>query len=143
MTTTLRPLPSLRSARLRLTPRGNGPHAIDGAWWPRSDDLAAELPCLIRTLPHSWPQIAHATVNAAMWSPFPGRILVANQVVRLHRAASRRAPDTICLLSPGRGRWDLLVVAPRTSRAEALRLMATAAAPDGPLPDGPSRFVAC
>ncbi|GGY28270.1 hypothetical protein GCM10010326_22380 [Streptomyces xanthochromogenes] len=61
-------------------------------------------------MPHSWPQIAHATVNAAMWSAFPGRILLANHVIRLHRATARHAPDTICLVAPGRGRWDLLVV---------------------------------
>jgi hypothetical protein len=143
VTTTLRPLPSLGSVRLRLTPQGNGPHAIDGAWWPRADDLTIELPCLIRALPHSWRQIAHATVNAAMWSPLPGRILIANHVIQLHRAASRHTPNTICLVSPGRGRWDLLVVPPHTARAEAVRLMATATAPDDPLSAGPSGFVAC
>ncbi|MEV8524794.1 DUF5994 family protein [Streptomyces sp. NPDC052000] len=132
MTTTLHPRSSLRAVRLRLTPPGNGPYPIDGAWWPRSDDLTAELPLLIRALPHSWPQIAHATVNAAMWSAFPGRILVANHVIQLHRATSRRAPDTICLLAPGRGRWDLLVIQPHTDRAEAMRLLSTADGPAGP-----------
>ncbi|MGP9019932.1 DUF5994 family protein [Streptomyces sp. BR1] len=143
MTTTLRPLLSLRPVRLRLAPRGTGPHAIDGAWWPRTDDLTIELPRLIRALPHSWPQIAHATVNAAMWSDFPGRMLIANHVVQLHRATGRHTPNTICLLSPGRGRWDLLVVPPPTARAEALRLMVTATAPGGPLPAGPWRLAAC
>ncbi|MFE9120915.1 DUF5994 family protein [Streptomyces sp. NPDC007172] len=98
------------SARLRLTPGAGGPQPIDGVWWPRSDDLTAELPFLVRALPHSWPQIAHVTVNSAMWSAFPGRILLANHVIQLHRATARHAPDTICLLAPGRGRWDLRVV---------------------------------
>ncbi|MFE9532766.1 DUF5994 family protein [Streptomyces sp. NPDC006691] len=136
MTTMLRPRSSLHPVRLRLTPAGSGPHPIDGAWWPRSDDLTAELPDLIGALPHSWPQIAHATVNAAMWSAFPGRILIANQVVQLHRATSRRARNTLCLLAPGRGRWDLLVVPPQTDRAEALRLLATTAGPLGPARPG-------
>ncbi|WP_199846341.1 DUF5994 family protein [Streptomyces sp. CB01201] len=136
MTTALRTGSSLRPVRLRLTPEGSGPHRIDGAWWPRSDDLTAELPGLIAALPHSWPQIAHVTVNPAMWSSFPGRILVANQVIQLHRATSRHARNTLCLLAPGRGRWDLLVVPPHTDSAEARRLLATTAGPLGPARPG-------
>ncbi|MEV5951907.1 DUF5994 family protein [Streptomyces sp. NPDC051993] len=126
MTTTLPSPSSLLPVRLRLMPPGSGPHLADGAWWPRSDDLTVELPRLVGALPHSWPQIAHATVNAALWSSFPGRLLVANHVIELHHAAGRRTPETICLLAPGRGRWDLLVVPPGTDRAEALRLLSTA-----------------
>ncbi|MET9364893.1 DUF5994 family protein [Streptomyces sp. NPDC006632] len=134
MTTTLRPPSSLLPVRLHLTPPGNGPRPVDGVWWPRSDDLTTELPRLIRALPHSWPQIALATVNAAMWSAFPGRILVANHVIRLHRATSNRTPDAICLVAPGHGRWDLLVVPTRTEKTEALRLLSMA---DGPAADRP------
>ncbi|MEV0114877.1 DUF5994 family protein [Streptomyces sp. NPDC050844] len=132
MATTPRPLRSFRPLRLRLTPPGNGPQHIDGAWWPRSDDLTAELPRLIRALPHSWAQIAHVTVNAATWSAFPGRILIANHVIQLHRAAGPHAPNTVCLIAPGRGRWDLLAVPPHTAKAEAMRLMATAESSVGP-----------
>ncbi|WP_327352475.1 DUF5994 family protein [Streptomyces sp. NBC_01304] len=128
MTTTLHPLPTPRTVRLSLAPAGGEPRAIDGAWWPHSDDLTDELALLIRALPHSWPQIAHVTVNPAMWSALPGRILVANQVIRLHRSTAQHAPDTVCLLAPGRGRWDLLVVRPDTEEAEALLLMAGATA---------------
>ncbi|MFE9414015.1 DUF5994 family protein [Streptomyces sp. NPDC006704] len=132
MTTTLRPRSSLNPVRLRLAPAGSNPHLIDGVWWPRSDDLTAELPRLIRALPRSWPQIAHATTNVGMWSAFPSRILVAKHAIQLRRATSRHAPNTICLLAPGRGRWDLLVVPPHTDRAEAMRLLATIAGPIGP-----------
>ncbi|KOU49130.1 DUF5994 family protein [Streptomyces sp. WM6378] len=132
MTTTLRSASSLRPVRLRLTPPTAGPYLIDGAWWPRTDDLTAELPSLIHALPHSWPQIAQVAVNPGMWSAFPGRILVANHVIRLHRATGRHTPNTICLLAPGRGRWDLLVVPPLTAKAEAARLMSSATAPGGP-----------
>uniref|UniRef100_A0AAU2VEP9 DUF5994 family protein n=1 Tax=Streptomyces sp. NBC_00003 TaxID=2903608 RepID=A0AAU2VEP9_9ACTN len=132
MTNTLRSASSLRPVRLRLAPAGGGPYLIDGAWWPRTDDLTAELPSLIRALPHSWPQIAQVAVNAGMWSAFPGRILVANHVIRLHPGTGRHTPNTICLLAPGRGRWDLLVVPPLTAKAEAARLMSSATAPGGP-----------
>jgi len=127
MTTVLQPpLPSHPVLRLRLAPHGNLPRAIDGAWWPRSYDLPAELPGLLAGLPRKWGHITSATVNGATWSTMPGRILVADQVVRLRGTQGESAPHTIVLLSPGRGRWDLLVVPPDTTEQAADPLMAAA-----------------
>ncbi|MFH8464928.1 DUF5994 family protein [Streptomyces sp. NPDC017991] len=130
MTTALQPpIPPHPLLRLRLAPRNNAPYRIDGAWWPRSYDLLAELPRLLTGLPHAWGHISSVTVNDATWAATPGRMLVLNQVVRLHRTAAASAPHTICLLAPGRGRWDLLVVPPDTSPDDAGQLMAVGAAP--------------
>ncbi|MEU9916368.1 DUF5994 family protein [Streptomyces sp. NBC_00490] len=127
MTTALQPpLPSLPVLRLRLAPRGGMPRPIDGAWWPRSYDLLAELPQLLAGLPRAWGHITSATVNGTTWSAVPGRMLVFNQVVRLRRSLTASAPHTIVLLAPGRGRWDLLVVPPDTPEAAAEPLMAAA-----------------
>ncbi|MFD9005352.1 DUF5994 family protein [Streptomyces sp. NPDC059582] len=129
MTTALRvPLPSLPLLRLRLAPDSGMPRPIDGAWWPRSYDLLAELPQLLAGLPRLWGRISGVTVNDAVWSVTPGRILVSNEVVRLRRARAASAPHTIVLLAPGRGRWDLLVVPPDTAEDAAEPLMAAAAA---------------
>jgi hypothetical protein len=102
------------------------PRPIDGAWWPRSYDLLAELPQLLAGLPRAWGHITSATVNGTTWSAVPGRMLVFNQVVRLRRSLTASAPHTIVLLAPGRGRWDLLVVPPDTPEAAAEPLMAAA-----------------
>ncbi|WP_210594131.1 DUF5994 family protein [Streptomyces sp. GESEQ-35] len=127
MTTALQPpLPSHPLLRLRLAPHGGMPRPIDGAWWPRSYDLLAELPRLLAGLPRAWGHIASVTVNGATWSAVPGRMLVSNQVVRLHRTHTASAAHTIVLLSPGQGRWDLLVVPPDTTEAVAEPLMAAA-----------------
>ncbi|KOU68044.1 hypothetical protein ADK57_15980 [Streptomyces sp. MMG1533] len=127
MTTALQPpLPSHPLLRLRLAPHGVLPRPIDGAWWPRSYDLLAELPRLIAGLPREWGHITSVTVNGAQWPATPGRILVSNQVVALHRALTASAPHTVVLLAPGRGRWDLMVVPPNTTSEAAERLMATA-----------------
>ncbi|MGI5427288.1 DUF5994 family protein [Streptomyces sp. CA-179760] len=132
MTTALQPqLPSQPVLRMRLAPRSGMPRPIDGAWWPRSYDLLAELPSLLAGLPRAWGQITSVTVNGAVWSEAPGRMLVFNQVVRLHRALAASAPHTIVLLTPGRGRWDLLVVPPDTAEKAAEPLMAAAAAAAG------------
>ncbi|MFF4189244.1 DUF5994 family protein [Streptomyces sp. NPDC001691] len=129
MTTALQPpLPSHPLLRLRLAPHGGMPRAIDGAWWPRSYDLLAELPRLLAGLPRAWGQITSVTVNGATWSAVPGRMLVSNQVVRLHRTLTASAAHTIVLLAPGQGRWDLTVVPPNTTEEAAEPLMATGAA---------------
>ncbi|MBO3680456.1 DUF5994 family protein [Streptomyces sp. NEAU-YJ-81] len=128
MTTALQPpLPSHPVLRLRLAPLGGLPRPIDGAWWPRSYDLLAELPRLLAGLPRAWGHISSVTVNGAKWSARPGRMLVSNQVVRLRRILAASTPHTVVLLAPGRGRWDLLVIPPNTTEEAAEPLLASAA----------------
>ncbi|MDR6976505.1 hypothetical protein J2X68_003196 [Streptomyces sp. 3330] len=128
MTTALEPpLPSQPLLRLSLAPRGTMPRPIDGAWWPRSYDLLTELPRLLGGLPPEWGHITSVTVSGAKWSATPGRTLVCNQVVRLRRTVAATAPDTVVLLAPGQGRWDLLVVPPDTTEEAALSFMTAAA----------------
>ncbi len=112
--------------RLRLAPHGALPRRIDGVWWPHSRDLLTQLPGLLAALPTAWGDITSVTVNSTAWSAAPGRMLVANQVVRLNKTAAPHDPDTVVLLSPGRGRWDLLVVPPDTPQEAAVSLMAAA-----------------
>ncbi|MEU5959526.1 DUF5994 family protein [Streptomyces sp. NPDC047525] len=128
MATALQPsLPSQPLLRLRLAPPGPLPHLIDGAWWPSSYDLLAELPRLLTGLPRAWGHISSVTVNGSTWTMTPRRMFVLGQVVRLHRSTAASAPHTICLLAPNRGRWDLLVVPPDTPPDTAEPLMAAAA----------------
>jgi hypothetical protein len=121
------PLPSQPLLRLRLAPRAGGPRAIDGAWWPRSYDLLAELPVLLAGLPRTWGHISSVVLNGAVWSPTPGRMLVAGQVVRLRRSLTAGSARTVVLVSPGHGRWDLLVVPPDSTEEAAVPIMARAA----------------
>lgn len=127
MTTALQPPLPHPLLRLRLAPHSGMPRPIDGAWWPRSYDLLAELPRLLAGLPRAWGHVTSVTVNGATWSAVPGRMLVSNQVVRLHRTLTASAAHTIVLLAPGQGRWDLLVVPPNTTEEAAEPLMAAAA----------------
>ncbi|WP_030561536.1 DUF5994 family protein [Streptomyces aureocirculatus] len=124
VTTTTPPAPPL--LRLRLAAPGVLPRRLDGAWWPRSRDLLAELPLLLAALPRVWGHIASITVDPGAWTAAPGRMFVANQVVRLHRATALHPPSTVVLLAPGHGRWDLFVVPPDTADADAEPLMAAA-----------------
>ncbi|MEE1837662.1 MULTISPECIES: DUF5994 family protein [unclassified Streptomyces] len=69
---------------------------------------------------------APARLNGAAWSAAPGRMLVANQVVRLRKTVAMHVPDTVVLLAPGHGRWDLLVVPPGTTEEAAEPIIAAA-----------------
>ncbi|MFF4950851.1 DUF5994 family protein [Streptomyces chattanoogensis] len=112
-------------ARLTIAPPGPVLRRIDGAWWPHSTDLLAELPELLKALPFDWPRIDHATVNGSIWSALPTRILVDGHVVCLRRTRTARpGPDTVCLVAAGHGRWDLQIIPPDTPEAEAVAAMA-------------------
>jgi hypothetical protein len=45
------PPPAPHLLRLYLAPESSLPSRIDGAWWPRTSDLPAELPQLLSGLP--------------------------------------------------------------------------------------------
>ncbi|MFJ1972518.1 DUF5994 family protein [Streptomyces sp. NPDC087903] len=127
MITTAPPSPLLRPLlRLRLAADSALPRRLDGVWWPRSYDLLAELPPLLAALPRARGHIAGVTVNGASRSTAPGRILVANQVVRLRRTVTVHDSDSVVLLSAGQGRWDLPVVPPDSTEEAAEPLMAAA-----------------
>ncbi|MFC8709927.1 DUF5994 family protein [Streptomyces sp. NPDC057197] len=129
MTTT--PSSHQPAARLRLGARpgrGDVVRRIDGAWWPRSYDLTAELPGLLAALPLRWGHVTSVRVNGARWSLSGDGVPVEDQRARLRRRGTSRAEDTVCLLTPGQGRWDLLVVPPAATAEEAERLMETATA---------------
>lgn len=113
--------------RLAIAPDDGTARHLDGAWWPHSADLAAELPELLPALPSDWPRISHATANGAMWSALPAHTLVDGHVVKLRRIPDRPGPPTVCLVSTGQGRWDLLVVPPETPEAEAVGILAAVA----------------
>jgi Family of unknown function (DUF5994) len=117
-------------ARLIVLPPGTGPHLIDGVWWPRSHDLGHELPGLLTALEERWPRITRVTVSRSMWRARPGTLTVDGRELHIHQSESVPHPHTICLLSYGVGRCDLLVVPPGATPAEAHRLMNTTDADD-------------
>ncbi len=139
MTTTIRYPPAVedRTAslplRLMLAPAGTPPPLLDGAWWPRSRDLTAELPALTAALDPLWGRITHVTVNPTFWPVIPRKVHVNGHVVGVGWFTAEQDPHKLLLLSYGVGRWDLLVIPPETTPAAAARLMAEAADPLGTL----------
>ncbi|MFI1396023.1 DUF5994 family protein [Streptomyces sp. NPDC020681] len=124
-----RPSSSVLPLRLMLAPVGAAPALIDGAWWPRTRDLTAELPALTAVLDPLWGRITRVTVNPTFWPVVPRKVPVAGHVVHVGWFKAEQDPHKLLLLSYTAGRLDLLVIPPETSPGTAARLMATATDP--------------
>jgi hypothetical protein len=115
--------------RLRLKPKAPTNGHIDGAWWPRDDDLVKELPDLLAVLSVRLGAIDRVSYNLAEWATTPKRLLSGGRAVRLD-GDQRQPANTIEVLGLGHEKLLLLVVPPRTDPDRAHETMMTAAAPD-------------
>ncbi|GAA5161922.1 DUF5994 family protein [Pseudonocardia eucalypti] len=111
--------------RFRLKPQGPTTGFVDGAWWPRSRDLAAELPALLAVLMVRMGRIERVSYNLTTWAPTVRKIHVGGVVVRLAGYRSQH-PDTVDVLS-ARHLTTLLVVPDQTAPETAHRILMTAA----------------
>ncbi|MFJ9129722.1 DUF5994 family protein [Streptomyces sp. NPDC102340] len=127
--TALPPPTSAARVALKSSP-GRG--LLDGAWWPRSRDLSAELPGLADVLDPLWGRITRVAVNPMLWPVVPRKVTVHDRVMKIGWFTPELDPHKLLLLTYGTGRFDLLVIPPETDDASAGRLMAAACAPDGP-----------
>ncbi|MGP3687096.1 DUF5994 family protein [Streptomyces sp. IBSNAI002] len=115
-------------ARLSLTPKSTLAGRLDGAWWPLSRNLEAELPRLLAALDEPWGRITRVTVNPTRWPVVPHTVAMDGRTLHVGWF-TEQDPDKLILLSYTVGRWDLLVIPPETAPAAAARLMAAAAIP--------------
>ena len=127
---TVAPGSSAAALRISLAPLGSAPALLDGAWWPRSRDLGAELPSLVAVLDPLWGRITRVTVNPTHWpADFPRKVPVDGHVVKVGWFLEEQDPHQLLLLSYRTSRWDLLVVPPETDPATAAWLMTAASDP--------------
>ncbi|APE22458.1 MULTISPECIES: DUF5994 family protein [Streptomyces] len=122
-------------ARLSLTPKTTLAGRLDGAWWPRSRDLAAELPALADALEGRWGRITRVLVHPGHWPVVPHKVAVTGHVLHVGWF-TEQDPDKVILLSYTTGRCDLLVIPPETEPASVARLMTAAALPGSILSAG-------
>ncbi len=138
--------------RVSLRPdAGDGRSPFDGGWFPRSRDLAVEVPELIAELDRRGLRVERFTYALDFWQPAPRKLVVQDRVVRTGGFRSMDS-QVVCLTWAGNRRADLLVVPPETdvlTGARALRLctrrglprspqMVLAAARSIPLPQVPT-----
>ena len=120
--------PPEHTPRLRLKPKAPQSGYVDGAWWPHSDDLAAELPDLLAVLSVRLGRIDRVLYNLNEWAKPSAKLATGGRRVRLD--GYRRQPiNTLEVLGLNRNKIALLVVPPNTDPNEAHATLMAAAAP--------------
>jgi hypothetical protein len=115
-------------SRLSLTPEAShGP--LDGAWWPRCDALALELPALVGSLDPGHGTVTRVTVSAADWPDALQTVPAPDHVIEVVLSGEADEAHAITLDCGSVGRWELLVVPPDEPAGTADRLMTAAADP--------------
>lgn len=118
------------TALLRLTTTHERRSILDGAWWPRSRNLTAELPGLISALTERLGPITRIGLDSAAWDEMPTRMTIDDRVV--HIDVFSVGDDTALVTRGAQDHFSLLVVPPDTP-PEAARAAMTEAVRAGSL----------
>ncbi|MTE19787.1 hypothetical protein F0L17_11775 [Streptomyces sp. TRM43335] len=116
------------TALLRLETVHSRQGVLDGAWWPRSRRVGAELPGLIAALSEHIGPVVRVGLDADAWEDLPTRLVVEDRVV--HIDSFPVGDDTILVTRGNRDHFSLLVVPPRTAPDAARAAMARAVRAD-------------
>lgn len=122
-----RTTPTIRP-RLRLKPKAPTTGYVDGAWWPRSDDLSKELPDLLAVLSVRLGVIERVIYNLGDWAKAPTEFEMNGEPIRLGGSTGQPV-DTIQVIGDNH-KLILLVVPPGTNPELAHDAMMSAAAAD-------------
>jgi hypothetical protein len=114
--------------RLVLAAKRAQQAVLDGAWWPRSWDAAAELPGLVEALSQRYGRVRYTSLNRPAWTNHIGRS--TNGGGALHPGwFNSQNPALLVVTTDSGDQIDLLVVPPGTAQVEAEQMMAAAADP--------------
>ena len=102
-------VPPAAEPRLQLEATRSGHRILDGRWWPRSTDPAAEFPGLVRALDEGESPAVRLLLSAAGWSRRPHHIEVNGRTVTLGYFSDQPASLLTASQSDG-GSRELLVI---------------------------------
>jgi hypothetical protein len=112
------------TALLRLQTTHSREGVLDGAWWPRSRDVATELPALIQALTTHLGPVTRVGLDTDAWEEVPTRVVVDDRVV--HLDSFPVGDDTVLITRGENDHFALLVVPPATTPDAARDAMARA-----------------
>ncbi|MER5637906.1 DUF5994 family protein [Kitasatospora sp. NPDC002227] len=111
--------------RLALEPTMARNGMFDGAWWPRSDYVLAELPDLITALAAHFGRIVRVGLETSAWHGVPREVAANGLAIRINWFTGSDA--TISVTRGFQDHFLLLVVPPGTDPDKAASAMADAA----------------
>lgn len=114
--------------RLALEPALSQTGVFDGAWWPRSNRVEAELPDLITALAAHVGRIVRVGLDTGAWDDVPRSVTVDGRAIRISWFPG--SDRTISLSLGFQNHLRLLVVPPETGAGAARAAMAEAAGHD-------------
>jgi hypothetical protein len=124
--------PPAHTPRLKLKPKAPQSGYVDGAWWPHSADLIAELPDLLSVLSVRLGPIGRVIYNVNEWGPAPAKFATGGRTVRLD--GYRLQPvHTVEAIGFNHNKIVLLVISPQADPDQAHAILMTAAGPDNAL----------
>lgn len=106
-----------RESRLALRPDPPVSAHLDGAWWPRSTNLANELPGLVAKLSYRLGQVNLVGYHQNSWTETPPQVEIAGHTVELLGVSSDE-PNTVVLVAKEH-HIALLVIPPDASEQVA------------------------
>jgi hypothetical protein len=121
------------SVRLDLVPPSESDHELQttlaGGWWPRTRELALELPLLVAAFAERGVRITRVTYHPSLWLIAPPKLRLGGHTVRL--GWDREIdPNLVILRTEQDARIDLLVVPPDASATVAAQALAAAVEPE-------------
>jgi hypothetical protein len=103
--------------------------SVDGGWWPRSTDLAAEIVPLLDVLWTAGREMRRVSYNLDSWDKTPRRIVIEGHLVHLG-GYSRQSARVLSVSDARHGDTaDLLIIPFDTEPALAHRLLEVASEP--------------
>ncbi|MFM9696042.1 DUF5994 family protein [Streptomyces europaeiscabiei] len=112
------------TAVVRLETRHDRRGVLDGVWWPRSRDIAAELPSLITALTGYLGPITRVGLDTGAWEALPTRMTIDERVV--HIDSFPAGDDTVLITRGEQDLFSLLVIPPHATPDAARAAMAEA-----------------
>ncbi|MFI8933199.1 DUF5994 family protein [Streptomyces sp. NPDC053474] len=112
--------------RMATTPRRDG--TFDGAWWPRSRNLAVQLPGLIRALTERLGSVARIGLDSGAWDVRLRSMAVDGSLVRIDWS---EVDDHTMLVTRGRQDIFSFLMLPWYADETAARAAMTLAVQDG------------
>jgi hypothetical protein len=124
--------PRKNAPRLAFCARSTARGGVDGAWWPSSTNLSAQLPDLVSILGLTIGEVRRVVYDPSVWPPTPPRIIKGSNAISVD-PYPLVASDTIYLIGNHSRDAVLFVIPPKSAVAVVDQVLAAVSDATGPM----------